>query len=75
MVSDGEATGVSSATAVGGGDAGGVEVAGDEDSGGERYSELVVDGGEEIGGPVAEFAGSDHGLDDSVCVLLILRCD
>ena len=75
VVSDGETTGVGCAAAARGGDAGGVKVAGDEDSGGERDSELVVDGGEEIGGPVAEFAGSDHGLDDSVCVLLILRRD
>lgn len=75
VVSDGETTGAGFAAVGGGGggDAGGVEVAGDEDGGGEGDTELVVDGGEEIGGPVAELAGADHRLDDSVCVLLIVR--
>ena len=57
-------------TTVGGGwgEIGGVEVGGDENGGGERDADLVFGGEEEIGGPVAEVACSDHRLDDSVGV-------
>jgi len=76
VVSDGETTGISVVVASGGGrgggDISGVEIAWDEDSGGERDTELVIDGGEKICGPVTEISGSDHCFDDSVGVLVIL---